>query len=487
LLTRLPDGSGWRLTVPRAKQDALGEAIPQLPHLSGILRAASGWSEGDPANGLLLTETPIEAAAAATNPATTAPAPAEPKKPVLLVFLLMFVGGVILNLMPCVFPVIGLKIMGFVQQASHDRAKIVKHGLVFTAGVLVSFWILAGLLLAGGIRNWGSQLENSWVVFSLILVMLALAMSMYGVFEIGTSATGVGGKLMHKQGLAGSFFSGVLATVVATPCSAPILGIGLSAAVQLPSVPFMIAFTLMALGLSLPYLILSLRPHLIAKLPRPGPWMESFKQGMSFLLFGTVGYLLWLYAGQVFEQHAGQKGLWVVLGLSTIAAALWVYGRWSLPHRTVRVRWIGRAVAAALLLVGILAAKPDPAPAPDAAERAVAELEWQPWSAELQTKLLAEGRPVYVDFTARWCFTCQTNKAAAYTAEVRKIFHQHKVATLRADKTSANPAVDAEMRRLGKAAIPVNVLHLPGDPAPRFTNTVLTAGYLAEFLRQHLP
>jgi len=215
--------------------------------------------------------------------------------------------------------------------------------------------------------------------------------------------------------------------------------------------------------------------------------MESFKQGMSFLLFGTVGYLLWLYSGQVSEQHAGQKPLWVVLGLAVIAAGFWVYGRWSLPHRTARVRWIGRAVAASLFATGVLVAKPDPAPPPNAADLAAAELEWQPWSEALQQKLLAEGRPVYVDFTARWCLTCQTNKATAYNAEVRRIFHQHQVATLRADKTSANPPADAELHRLGKAAIPVNVLYQPGDPAPRFTNTVLTSGHLKEFLGQNLP
>jgi len=476
------DGNGWKLVIHRNP-----ETDPKPATISGILKSDNGWTAGHPSKGLILDEIPIGAAptaadgGSASGAVSTAAAAAGPG--LLLTFFLMFVGGLILNLMPCVFPVIGLKIMGFVQQSGHDRKKVVTHGLIFTAGVLVSFWILCALLLAGGIRNWGGQLQNPWVVLSLLLVMLVFGLSMFGVFEIGASATGVGGKLANKDGLSGTFFSGVLATVVATPCSAPFLGTGLSATVQLPTPLFIIGFTFMALGLSLPYLLLSFFPSLVEKLPRPGAWMESFKQGMSFLLFGTVAFLAWVYLQQVGDQIAGQKSLHVLMGLIIISAGFWIYGRWVLPYRTAKARGLGRVFAALFIVGGVILAKPSPAPAPSAN---VASIQWEEWSKEKQDALLKEGKSVYVDFTARWCLTCQTNKAAAYTEETARMFKSHGIVALKADKTVDKPEIDAELARLGQVAIPVNVLYAKGDPKPAITNTVLTAGYLQGFLREHL-
>lgn len=469
------DGDAWKLVFYRNP-----ETDPKPSTLSGILRSESGWLTGNPSKGHTLDKLAI------TSPggASATSAQAAPKAPgLLLTFGLMFIGGLILNLMPCVFPVIGLKIMGFVQQSGHERSKVVKHGFVFTSGVLVSFWILCALLLAGGIRNWGGQLQNPWVVLSLLLVMLVFGLSMFGVFEIGSSATGVGGKLANKDGLSGTFFSGVLATVVATPCSAPFLGTGLSATVALPTPLFITSFTFMALGLSLPYLLLSFFPSLVDKLPRPGPWMESFKQGMSFLLFGTVGFLTWVYLQQVGEQLAGQKSLHVLIGLTVISAGFWIYGRWVLPYRSPRARTIGRVLAALFIGTGFVLSKPAPAPAVLANTPVI---EWETWTPEKQEALLEEGKSVYIDFTARWCITCQTNKAAAYTEATALLFKQHGIVALKADKTTDNPAIDAELKRLGQVAIPVNVLYAKGDAKPLITNTILTAGYLQGFVREHL-
>jgi len=476
------DGNAWKLVIQRHP-----ETDPKPATVSGILKSDNGWTTGNPSKGLALSAIPIGAAGApASNSAATtaSDAPAEGQPALLLTFALMFVGGLILNLMPCVFPVIGLKIMGFVQQSGHDRSKVVKHGFVFTGGVLVSFWVLCALMLAGGIRNWGGQLQNPWVVLSLLLVMLVFGLSMFGLFEIGTSATGVGGKLSNKDGLSGTFFSGVLATVVATPCSAPFLGTGLSATVQLPTPLFIASFTFMALGLSLPYLVLSFFPSLVEKLPRPGPWMESFKQGMSFLLFATVAYLAWVYLQQVGDQLAGQKSLHVLIGIAIISAAFWILGRWSVPYRAVKARVIGRVAAAAFLATGFVLMKPSPAPAAEIASST--HIQWEEWSKEKQDALLKEGKSVYVDFTARWCLTCQTNKAAAYTEATAKLFKAHGIVALKADKTTDKPEIDAELKRLGKVAIPVNVLYAKGDPKPQITNTVLTAGYLQDFVRDHL-
>ena len=244
----------------------------------------------------------------------------------------MFLGGMILNLMPCVFPVIGIKIMSFVQQAGEDRRKILNHGFIYAAGVILSFWVLSGLLLAlrentignGGQEvTWGYQLQNPWVLWGLMLVMFALAMNMFGIFEIGASATSVGSNLTRKQGSAGSFFSGVLATVVATPCSAPFLGVAIGMAFNLPPLLFLVAFTVMALGLASPYVLLSAFPKLVERLPRPGPWMESFKQAMAFLLFGTTGFLLWSFLS--LKDVGLPRMLPIVLGLTMMNVEFGVF------------------------------------------------------------------------------------------------------------------------------------------------------------------
>ena len=299
------------------------------------------------------------------------------------------------------------------------------------------------------------------VVF-LLLIMFILGLNMFGLFEIGAAATSVGGKLQSKTGHSGSFFSGILATIVATPCSAPFLGVAIGAAMALPAYQFFPAFGAMALGLAAPYLTLSLFPHLVEKLPRPGPWMESFKQAMSFLLFATAGYLLWVYSGLI-----GQENLLApLLGLSLVAAAAWIYGRWNLPHKSAKVRAFALAISATFAISGTVMALPKKSD----------EL-WQTWSAETVEELLSEGIPVYIDFTAQWCLTCQVNKRVAYTDEVTKLAKEKRIIFLKADKTAANPAIEAKLLELGRSAIPVNVLMIPNEE-PIITPEILTAGYL---------
>lgn len=466
------DGETWIVPLSRRTEDFLGEAIPQEPTFSGILSSTS-----QPGADLVISATPI------AEKETASPVASVPEQKSDLGFLGiiggMFLGGLILNLMPCVFPVIGLKIMGFVQQAGHDRRKIIIHGLLFTLGVLISFGVLAFALFVGGIANWGNQLQDPRVTFITVVIMLLLGMNLFGVFEIGTSATSVGGGLMQKQGVAGTFFSGVLATLVATPCSGPFLGVAIGAAATLSAVPFFIAFAAMALGLSTPYLVLSAFPALVDKLPRPGPWMESFKQGMSFLLFAAAGVFLWVYSGQVFDRNDGQKGLWVMGGLSAIACAAWIYGRWSQPFRKFGVRAASWIVALVFLGAGVAAAWPWPVPKPAAGEKA-AKVEWHPWSAGEVDRLLASGQPVYVDFTAKWCLTCQLNKGRAYTPEIVKLMNDKKVVALKADKTNPDPEIDAKLKELGRTAIPVNVLYIPGKAEPIITPELLSPDVLKE-------
>ncbi len=430
------DGDSWLIRLKRATQNAIGKEIPQGDSLSGVLIGPSP---------VALPETTIAKASPAAPPSL-------PFSRFLPILGGMLLGGLILNLMPCVFPVIGLKIMGFVQQAGSDRRKIAAHGVIFALGVFVSFGVLSAILFtARATTGWGYQLQDPWVVLTLMLLMFVLALNMAGVFEMGTSATSVGGSLQTRHGLAGSFFSGVLATVVATPCSGPFLGVAIGAAFALPALQFFTAFAAMALGLALPYLVLSVFPKLIGFLPRPGPWMESFKQAMSFLLFATAGYLLWVYAGLIDLENL----LGPILGLSAIAVAAWIHGRWNLPHRKRSTRITALLLTLLFAAGGFLIAKP---PKPSA-------LQWETWSPARVEELLAAGSPVYLDFTAQWCATCQVNKKRAYTKEVVALMKEKGVVALKADKTKPNPDIEAALQKLGRSAIPVNVLQAPGrDP-----------------------
>ena len=455
------EDDAWLITLKRATKDFLDNPIPQGKAVSGILLG--------------------EAAVEIPETIIARPPPASlPFSKYLPILGGMLLGGLILNLMPCVFPVIGLKIMGFVQQAGQDRKKIALHGVAFAVGVLASFGVISGILFAARVaadagaeaKGWGYQLQDPWVVLVLMLLMFVLALNMFGLFELGTSATSVGGSLQSKQGLGGSFFSGVLATVVATPCSAPFLGVAIGTAVALPAFQFFSAFAAMAIGLALPYLILSIFPRLIDFLPRPGAWMESFKQAMSFLLFATAGYLLWVYAGQIGLDNL----LGPLFGLSSIAVAAWIYGRWNLPHRQRGTRVVALVLTAFFAVGGFLLAKPPEKSA----------LVWEPWSQERVDELLAEGKPVFIDFTAQWCATCQVNKRTAYSDEVIALMQEKGVVALKADKTSPDPAIDAKLQELGRTAIPVNVLLVPGED-PLVTPEILTSGYLLDLFREKIP
>ena len=451
------EGDAWLVTLKRIQKDFLEKPVPQGKSISGILTGTAA---------IAIPDTAI----------TSPPAKPVPFSKLLPILGGMLLGGLILNLMPCVFPVIGLKIMGFVQQAGEDRKKVALHGVLFAVGVFASFGVLSGVLfaarsVAGNSIGWGYQLQNPWIILTLMLLMFVLALNMFGLFELGTSATSVGGSLQSKQGLGGSFFSGVLATVVATPCSAPFLGVAIGAAIALPAFQFFSAFAAMAFGLALPYLILSLFPRLIGFLPRPGAWMESFKQAMSFLLFATAGYLLWVYAGQIGLDNL----LGPLFGLSAIAVAAWIYGRWNLPHKSRRARWTAMFLTALFALCGFLLAKPPEKSA----------LVWEPWSQERVDALQQAGTPVFIDFTAQWCATCQVNKRTAYSKDVIALMKRKGVVALKADKTNANPKIEAKLQELGRTAIPVNVLLVPGKD-PIITPELLTPGILTELFTKEI-
>lgn len=431
--------------------------------LLGVLISQNGWLSDGTLRGLRV-EAPFGAAVVAPTPIGK----------LLGTLALAFLGGLVLNLMPCVFPVLGIKILGFVNQAGHERAKVIAHGLVFTLGVLLSFWSLAGalaILRAGGQElGWGFQLQEPVFVFVLAAVMLVFAMSMSGVFEFGLSATGVGSNLQMKSGLIGSFFTGVLATVVATPCSAPFLAPALGAALAVPTGESFIIFTAIALGLALPYLLLSIFPAAIKMLPRPGAWMETFKQFMSFPLYATVGWLVWVLTRQVGDDAM----MTTVIGLVLIAVGVWVYGRWRAPGSSEGRRRFGLIGMFVLVAAGAWAAWPQPS-----------VTTWEPWSPEAVEKLRADGRIVYVDFTALWCATCQTNKKIVFNSDaVLKTFAEKKIATLRADWTKKDPRITAELAKYNRSAVPFNVIWFPGKEEPVILPELLTPGTVLEALRR---
>jgi len=484
---------GFVLTLPISPDGPKDPA-----KLLGVLTSETGWLADGSLRGLRV-DVPFGAAAAAaplaSRPQAT-PKPSEGGSPLARpaatgglagTLLLALIGGLILNLMPCVFPVLGLKILGFVNQAGHERGRVIAHGLVFALGVLLSFWTLAGVLAvlrAGGSQlGWGFQLQSPAFVFTVAAGLLVFAMNMSGVFEFGLSATSVGGELQSKSGLAGSFFTGVLATIVATPCSAPFLAPALGAALALSTAESFAIFTAIAIGLALPYLLLSIFPAAVKVLPRPGAWMETFKQFMAFPLYATVGYLVWVLAGQT-----GDEGFQNVLfGLVLVAMGVWVYGRWHAPGASTGRARFGVAGLLVLAAAGLWLGWPQNAAAKSAAAQAAGapEVVWDKWSPESVAKLRAEGRIVYVDFTARWCATCQANKKLVFhNTGVLKYFAAKKIVTLRGDWTNQDPQITAELAKYQRSAVPFNLIWMPGKKEPILLPELLTPGTVLDALKQ---
>lgn len=369
--------------------------------------------------------------------------------------ILAFLGGLILNIMPCVFPVLGIKVTSVVHQSAEEPRRVMLHGLAYTAGILVSFWALVGVLqglrAAGEQLAWGFQLQSPWFTFIVVLIIFIFGLNMAGLFEVGTSATGVGMELTGKSGLQGSFFTGLLATLVATPCAAPFLATALTFALSLSFWPSMLFFTVIALGLAFPFLVLAFFPKLLRLLPRPGPWMESFKQSMAFLMLAAAAYFTWSLMGLIGEYS--QRDL--LIGLVFIAAACWIYGRWFTPAKPSKTRVKALIFTALVFAFGFWMAYPRPK-----------DGSWKEWSPELVDELRAKNVPVFVDFTARWCATCQANKWVYKNQALQADFRKYGVTLLRADWTSPDVRIEDALALLNKSAIPVNILYVPGQKEP---------------------
>jgi thiol:disulfide interchange protein DsbD len=403
---------------------------------------------------------------------------------------LAFLGGMLLNLMPCVFPVLFLKGLGLVQSGSEERHKLRAHGLVYTAGILVSFWLLVAVLLglraAGATLGWGFQFQSPIFLMLMAGLLFFMGLSLAGQFEIGLSLTSVGGSVINKQGgkqgYAGSFFTGVLAVVVATPCTAPFMGAAVGYALGAPVAVTFAVFTALALGLAAPYVALTLQPAWTRYLPRPGVWMEVLKQAVSVPIFATVIWLAWVVASAY-----GAATLAALLGgFLLLAIAGWFLGRWP------ATRWA--TVVAALIVAGVVGlavygqrlASEDAANQPPISSKgSKVRSTWQPWSADAVQKSLSAGQPVFVDFTASWCLTCQVNERVAFSQpDVAQAFAAKNVALFRADWTREDPAITQALTALGRSGVPVYALYTPGQSDPVLLPQVLTPGIVMDAIQK---
>jgi thiol:disulfide interchange protein len=394
------------------------------------------------------------------------------------------IGGILLNLMPCVFPVLFIKALALVQSSTSERRAMRVQGLAYTLGILVSFWIVVAVLLAlraGGKQlGWGFQFQSPVFVAMIALLLFFLALSLAGMFEIGLSVTSAGSSLANKHGLAGSFFTGVLAMVVATPCAAPFLGAAIGFALVQSAVVAFAVFTALGLGLALPYLLLAFQPAWTKLLPKPGAWMELLKQATAVPIFGTVIWLVW-----VFAQLAGATALIGLLSaFLLLGIAGWVLGRWParLPATATSVVILVLAVAAPVYAVRTFPA-PESVAARAAGVRTDHTREWQPFTPDVVAQYQQQGRPVFVDFTADWCLSCQVNERVVLERpEVLNRLADGKIALVRADWTRHDEDIARALATLGRSSVPTYALYpgTPGAPArvlPEVltTNTVLDA------------
>ena len=392
---------------------------------------------------------------------------------------LAFVGGLLLNLMPCVFPVLFLKGLALVNSSGETRQHQRLHGLVYTSGILVSFWAVVGVLLvlrAGGRQiGWGFQLQSPGFVAILAALVFFLALSLAGQFEIGLSLTSAGGSLAQKQGFAGSFFTGVLATVVATPCMGPFLGAAIGFALAQSILTTFLIFTALALGLALPYLLLTLQPRWTTVLPRPGAWMEVLKQLTSVPLFATAIWLTWVY-GQLYTGSTSADGLnrmaLLLLSFLVLAIAGWALGRWP-------ARW-GSGIAAVMLIVVALILPLRP--------KSVEAEAWQPWTPEIFAAARASGNPVFIDFTAAWCLSCKVNEAAVLrSGDIEAKLAKGHFQLLKADWTQYDPKITAQLASVNRSGVPTYIIYPAGKTSnPDVLPELLTKDLVSKAIDKNL-
>jgi len=490
--TQAWQGNVWTASMPLSAER--GQSLAQLPLVLALpasmpptsgarawrtVAAVDGaWSAAAPS----ATVSPALAAALAANradmasnapaPAQTTPAARPASAGALLTALLGgLLGGLILNLMPCVFPVLAIKVIGFARHGGDRRAHR-QAGMAYTTGVVLSFLALGGLLLAlraaGEQLGWGFQLQSPGVVAALAALFTVIGLNLAGVFEFGQIVPGRLATLQARHPAADAFLSGILAVAIASPCTAPFMGASLGFAIDMPPTQALLVFAALGVGMALPYLAASWVPAVARALPRPGAWMDTFRRGMAFPMFATVAWLVWVLGQQSGIDGAGALMALLVAG-SAVVWALTLRGRtrWIIASVLIAFSaWLASAIGQNVtkpMDIGTLAAVP-----------AAGTPHWQPWSTERVAELQATGQPVFVDFTAAWCVTCQYNKRTTLAnAAVQADFAARNVALLRADWTRRDPQITAALAQLGRSGVPVYVLYAPGK-APVVMTEILS-------------
>ncbi|PIC01742.1 protein-disulfide reductase DsbD [Caulobacter sp. X] len=476
---------GLTLTLKPGRDFAGDGATPA--ELAGVLALADGsaWEVAATPG-----ELPAAAAGLGAPPVETRASTASVPGGLIGALAFAFLGGLILNLMPCVFPVLSMKAASLAGHAHHE-SKARTQGLAFLAGVLATFLALAGLLLAvragGAAVGWGFQLQSPLVIAALALLMLLVALNMSGVFEIGTSIQGVGAGASSRDGALGAFFTGALAVVVAAPCTAPFMAGALGYALTQPAVVALGVFAALGLGFAAPFVAVAFIPAVLHRLPRPGAWMDILKKGLAFPMYGAALWLTW-----VFAQQAGPIALGQVLGAGVLAAfGAWVYGL-SQARRAAGKAFLGQMLvgllcvgaALALSVSAALAAK-IPASADAAAPSSGPGLVAEAWSPERVAALRAEGRPVLVDFTAAWCVTCQVNEKVALSGgKVAEAFKATNAVYLKADWTNRDPVIAKALAEFGRVGVPLYVVYPKDGGAPVVLPQLLTEGMVIEAIEK---
>ncbi|MCP3136676.1 protein-disulfide reductase DsbD family protein [Pyxidicoccus xibeiensis] len=447
--------------------------------------AAGGAVAGAPA---VVKPPSVKDSIAAVKPvATSAPSPvaaATPSVGLGLALLFAFLGGALLNLMPCVFPVLALKAYGFTRMVQQEKGRVVAHAAAYAGGIIGSLLLLAGAVLAvraGGAQvGWGFQFQEPLFVAAVCGVLVAFALNLFGVFNVGMDGTALAGKVDQSHGLMHSAGEGVLAVVLATPCSAPLLGTAVGFAFAAGPVTVLAIFTALGLGLALPFCLLVLVPGLAKRLPKPGAWMERFKQVLGFALLGTTVWLVWVVGGL-----AGVDGMARLLAfLVAVGLGTWLYGQ-SQAQDGGR-RWATLAVALVVLVAsGVTALRFDTAAAARGpVSSAVAQA--QPWDEAAVSAALAAGQPVFIDFTADWCLTCKVNERTVLAREeVRAAFVEHQVAFFVADWTRRDARISAKLAEHGRAGVPMYLVLSPGAPdKPEVLSELLTTDAVVDAVKR---
>lgn len=415
--------------------------------------------------------------ASADNAQRTRP-PGDDAAPTTLIgaLLLALLGGLILNLMPCVLPILSLKVLG-VAQSGESRQRARSHALWYTAGVLVAFAAIGALVLAlraaGQAAGWGFQLQHPWFIAALVYLMFTVGLSLSGVFTLGGSLGGMGQSLAARSGPVGDFFTGVLACVVASPCVAPFMGLPLAYAFTTDTVPALLVFLALGLGLALPFLLIGFIPSLAKRLPRPGAWMETLKHVLAFPMYGTAIWLLW-----VLGKQRGVDAMTLVLGgLVVLALALWWFerSRWR-SHRVGSLLAVLLLLGALLPVWGVTRLAPPAKAAVAAADNVVA------YSPQMLDRLRQDNRVVFVNMTADWCVTCKANERAVLgTNAFHDTLRRTNAVYMRGDYTNVDPDITAFLDEHKAVGVPLYVVYGPGAP-PTVLPTVLTQAIVEEAL-----